>query len=75
MKGLQVNKELVYISLEDNQFGETEEVLESIHKAWQKNNHLGKYNFKYNAIQDKGVEKLTSFMEECNWIFDVQISE
>jgi len=50
-------------------------VLESIKYAWTKNTHLGRYDFKYNAINDVGVEKLTEFMKECNHIYDVEIGE
>ncbi len=70
-----MNKELTKIYLADNQFGETDDVIESIHKAWQKNNHLGRYDFRYNAINDGGVEKLLSYLEECKWVWEVEVSE
>lgn len=75
MKGLSVNKSLTKIYLADNQFGEEEKVLESIKYAWSKNTHLGRYDFKYNALNDPGIEKLTQFMEECTHIYDVEIGE
>ena len=75
MKGVSVNKSLTKIYLADNQFGEEEEVLESIKRAWIKNDHLGKYDFKYNAIYDDGVKALTQFMELAPHVYDVEISE
>ena len=75
MKGLAVNKSLSKIYLADNQFGEEEQVLESIKFAWHKNTHLGKYDFKFNALYNVGVEKLTEFMETATHIFDVEVSE
>lgn len=75
MKGLSVNKSLKKISLADNQFGEDPEVLESIKYAWTKNNHLAKYDFRFNAIYDSGVKALTEYMEVATHITEVEISE
>lgn len=75
MKGLAVNKSLTKIYLADNQFGEEPNVLESIKYAWTKNITLGKYDFKFNALYDNGVEKLTEYLELAPHVFDVEVSE
>ena len=75
MKGIQVNKSLSKIYLADNQFGEEDEVLESIQRAWLKNTTLGKYDFKFNAFYSKGIKKLTEYLEQANHVSEVEISE
>ncbi len=75
MKGIAVNKSLKKIYLADNQFGEEEQVLESIKFAWHKNVTLGKYDLKFNALYNHGVEKLTEYMETAQHVFDVEVSE
>ena len=75
MKGIAVNKSLNKIILADNQFGDEEEILESIKLAMVKNTHLGKYDFRYNAIYEVGVEFLTETLAEATHVYEVEISE
>ena len=41
----------------------------------EKNQNLGRYNFKYNFIGDYGVERICEMMGIANWVFDVEIPE
>ena len=50
-------------------------MLESIKYAWTKNTHLGKYDFRFNALYDSGVEQLTEYMSVAPHVNDVEISE
>lgn len=41
----------------------------------EKNKGLGRYNFKYNFIQDEGVKRLAEIMAIADHVFDVEIPE
>lgn len=40
-----------------------------------KNKNLPHYDFRYNTIEDAGVEKITQYLEDANHVSKVEISE
>ena len=54
LKGVSIAKKLKKIFLSDNQFDESDDVLEAIQKCFNKNQELGRYDFRYNFISDYG---------------------
>ena len=54
LNGVSIAKSLKKISLADNQFSESEAVLNAMDCCMVKNKNLGKYDFKYNNIADTG---------------------
>jgi len=75
MKGLMCAKSLVKVSIADNQFSDTEEVLAAIEKTWKKNEKLTKYDFRHNDITDEGVEFLIGCLKEASHVFELGVSE
>ena len=41
----------------------------------ERNKGLGRYNFKYNFIQDNGVERICEIMAIADHVFEVEIPE
>ena len=54
---------------------EEDEVLDAVQFCMERNQVLGRYNFKYNFIGDYGVERLCEIMDKCNWVYDIEIPE
>jgi hypothetical protein len=54
-RGLSINKNIKKIYLADNQFDESDEVLDAIRNCFIKNKSLGRYDIRYNNIMDKGI--------------------
>ena len=54
---------------------ESDEVLDAIQFCMERNKGLGRYNFKYNFIQDYGVTRLCEIMAIADHVFDVEIPE
>ena len=75
LKGVSINKKLSHLLLADNQFNEDDSVLDAIRSCFIKNQKLGHYDFRYNTLENYGVEKITSFLEEATWVSNVEISE
>ena len=76
LKGASVaQKNLRYLSLADNQFLESIEVMEAVNNCMLKNQGLGKYDFRYNFTADTFVENLCKTMETATHVYDVQIDE
>lgn len=75
MQGLCCAKSLTKVSVSDNQFSDTEEVLNQIQKTWKKNEKLTKYDFKHNDITDDGVEFLIGCLKESGHVFELGVSE
>ena len=51
---------------------EVDEVMDTIQFCMEKNKGLGKYNFKYNFIQDNGVERICEIMAIADHVFEVE---
>lgn len=49
--------------------------MEAFKKCCIKNKNLGRYDLKYNNIQDKGVEFITGFLPEANHVVEIEVSE
>jgi len=75
LRGASAAKSLKKLSLQDNQFMEEDEVLDAIQFCMEKNQGLGRYNFKYNFIGDYGVERICEIMNVANHVYDVEIPE
>ena len=41
----------------------------------QRNQNLGRYDFRYNFISDYGVMRIVSILEVCSHVYDVEIPE
>jgi hypothetical protein len=54
LRGVSIAKTLERLVLADNQFGEEEVVLNEFKKAMTKNQVLGRYDVKFNAIYNDG---------------------
>ena len=54
MQGVSIAKSLKKLSVADNQFSDTEKVMQAIEFCMGKNDRLGKYDFKYNNIGQEG---------------------
>lgn len=59
----------------DCQFNDSAEVLENLQFCMVNAKKLSKYDLKHNNITDDGVDKICTFLEEANHIFEVEISE
>ena len=75
LKGAAVAKSLKKLGLQDNQFMEEDNVLDTIDFCMKKNVNLGRYNFKYNFISDYGVERICGILGEAPHVFEVEIPE
>jgi protein phosphatase 1 regulatory subunit 37 len=75
LKGVSVAKNLKKIYLADNQFSEEANVLDAIGKCFNKNQNLGRYDFRYNFLTDDGVLKICEFLETANHVYEVEIPE
>lgn len=71
MKGSAAAKTLKKLGLQDNQFMQTEEVLDAIQFCMEKNKELTKYNFKYNFISDDGVDRICDIMAIADHVSEV----
>lgn len=49
--------------------------MEAIRTCFVRNKNLGRYDIRYNNIQDDGVGKITQYLEEAPHVFEVEISE
>lgn len=54
---------------------ESEPVLDMIQFCMERNKELTKYNFKYNFIQDFGVDRICEIMALADHVSDVEIPE
>ena len=54
LNGVSIAKELKKIYLADNQFNESEDVLESIRGCMARNKTLARYDFRNNDLRDDG---------------------
>lgn len=59
------------VQMADNQFFETDEVLEAIEKCFKRNTILTSYDFKNNFIGDDGVLRIAEILEEANHVSNV----
>ena len=50
-------------------------MLDAIQFCMEKNQGLGRYNFRYNFIGDYGVERICEIMGVAPHVFDVEIPE
>jgi Ran GTPase-activating protein (RanGAP) involved in mRNA processing and transport len=75
LRGVSCAKVLEQFNIADNQFGEEEEVLQAFKFCMKKNQTLGHYDLKFNAINDEGVKFLTEVLIEAEHVYDVEISE
>lgn len=75
LRGASAAKNLKKIGLQDNQFMESDEVLDMIQFCMERNKELTKYNFKYNFIQDTGVDRICDIMAIASHVSDVEIPE
>lgn len=55
MRGVQIAKTLERLVVADNQFGEEEIVLNAFKKSMIKNQVLGKYDLRFNAVYNEGT--------------------
>ena len=75
LKGVSVSKSLKKLIISDNQFFETDEVLDAIEKCFKRNKTLGNYDFKHNFISDDGVLRIADILEVASHVGKVEISE
>lgn len=75
LKGVSIAKNLKKIFLSDNQFDESDDVLAAIEKCFNKNQNLGRYDFRFNFLSDYGVEKIIEYLEEAKHVYEVEIPE
>lgn len=63
------------VFIADNQFFETDEVLDAIEKSFKKNLVLSHYDFKNNFIGEDGVNRICDILEETPHVSKVEVSE
>jgi len=66
---------LKFLSLADNQFLESIEVIEAVNNCMVKNTVLGRYDLRYNFTADTFVEALTNSLDNAPHVFDIEIDE
>ena len=65
-RGLTINKSVETVNLTDNQFGEEEEVMESLKNLILKNKSVRYLDFTYNGFYEEGAQKIFDFFNEMN---------
>lgn len=75
LRGVAIAKSLKKILVADNQFNDDEEVTKALEFCMRKNQHLGKYDLKYNNIGEAGLLKLTEILKNNPHVHDVEVPE
>lgn len=75
LHGVSIAKSLKRLAIADNQFSDTEKVMQALEFCMGKNDRLGRYDLKYNNIGTEGLVKLTDILRQYTHVFDVEIPE
>lgn len=75
LRGVAIAKSLKKILIADNQFNDDEDVCKALDFCMRKNQHLGKYDLKYNNIGEAGLIKLTETLKNNTHVHDVEVPE
>jgi Ran GTPase-activating protein (RanGAP) involved in mRNA processing and transport len=76
LRGLSIAKSLKKIFLTDNQFNDDPDMLEAFKSCMKKNKTLGRYDLKYNNIQEDGVNFFMELLEtELKHVYELEFSE
>jgi Ran GTPase-activating protein (RanGAP) involved in mRNA processing and transport len=67
LRGVSIAKTLERLVIADNQFGEEEVVLNEFKKAMTKNQVLGRYDVRFNAIYNDG--KVENLINRCEVLY------
>lgn len=49
--------------------------MEAMRECFVRNKNLGRYDIRYNNIQDNGMAKIIAYLAEANHVFEIEISE
>ena len=75
LRGLSAAKTLTRIILADNQFIESDDVLQAIRGCFIRNKTLVSYDFRFNFIENDGVEQIGEFLVEAPHVTHVDVPE
>ena len=74
-QGLACSKTMTTIYISDCQWEATEDMMAAIKHCMTTNTTLAKYDLKHNAMEDAGIEELTTILGTCKHVTMIMLSE